>query len=202
MAFNEINKVSEQELTPALQEKINSKANQTDFLVHTGDTNIHITKAERDTWNDILAKSNKYTDDKLSLILGAIDSSNTVKALLDTKLDISAFETFKNSLPAIAKSGKYSDLLEVPASLPYANNANNAATADKAGYATDAGNAKTADSAKVATDANTVGGIRITISGSSPANPTNDKEIWFDTSISCFKVFTGGSWKQTKGIWY
>ena len=51
MAFDKINKVSMAELTPELQELINSKASQEDLNTHRNNTTIHITAQERDTWN-------------------------------------------------------------------------------------------------------------------------------------------------------
>lgn len=44
-------------------------------------------------------------------------------------------------------------------------------------------------------DAATVGGIRITIGTSSPANPQNNKEIWIDTGALVLKVYTTGRWE-------
>ena len=37
----------------AIMESINSKANTTDLTTHTSDTNIHITTAERNKWNEV-----------------------------------------------------------------------------------------------------------------------------------------------------
>ncbi|MCM1215366.1 MAG: hypothetical protein NC548_12710 [Lachnospiraceae bacterium] len=43
-------------------------------------------------------------------------------------------------------------------------------------------------------NADTVGGIRITIDQTSPRNPTNLKDIWFDLASMTIKVYAGGEW--------
>ena len=59
MAFDKINKVSMAELTPELQELINSKASQEDLNTHRNNTILHITAQERDTWNSSLNEAKK-----------------------------------------------------------------------------------------------------------------------------------------------
>lgn len=44
-------------------------------------------------------------------------------------------------------------------------------------------------------DAATVGGIRITISATAPANPKNNKEIWIDTDALVLKIYLNNSWQ-------
>ena len=44
-------------------------------------------------------------------------------------------------------------------------------------------------------NADTVGGIRISISSTSPRNPTNFKDVWFDTSSMMVKVYADNEWK-------
>lgn len=204
MSFDKINKVSEQELTPALQDKINAKAEQAAFLAHTGNTVIHTSQEEKDSWNAMLGTSKSYTDSKLAQLLGSIDATNNVKALLDTKLNTADFNTFKSTIKQIAYTASYNDLdpTTLPKEVSYSDKANSAIHADSAtnatnaNYATNAGNATTADNALK------VGGIRITIGGSAPVNPVNNAELWWDTSNSRIMTYVGNGWQQTKGIWY
>lgn len=77
MSFEKENKIKYKELAPSLQKLIDSKTASTDFLAHTSDKVVHITKDERDNWNG--AKSN--IDNVLDLSQGNTD--NTIKKYID-----------------------------------------------------------------------------------------------------------------------
>ena len=74
--------------------------------------------------------------------------------------------TMITGLAGVAHTGAYSDLSGIPTGFP-ANGGN----------------------------ADTVGGIRISISDTSPRNPTNLKDVWFDLSSMMVKVYADNEWK-------
>lgn len=204
MAFDKINKVSEQELTPDLQELINSKCATEYFEQHKTNNTIHITAQERDTWNSSLNNAKEYTDSTLAKIVGTGVSGDTdITKLLSTKVNNNDFNIFKGTLSSIAFSGSYNDLLDKPSSVAYSQDANHAFAADKATNADHADSASTADYATSAGNSATVGGIRITIGTTAPSSPVNNKELWFDTNsgVLDLKAYTGGAWVRTHGVW-
>jgi hypothetical protein len=78
--------------------------------------------------------------------------------------------TMITGLSTVAHTGSYPDLLNIPdAFKAYCGNCD------------------------------TVGGIRITISSSSPSNPTNDKEIWFNTSDRLIYIYNG-AWIPMRAV--
>ena len=201
MAFEKINKVSEQELTPDLLEKINSKAATIDFLSHKNNTTVHISAEERALWNSTLLTSETYTDDKIRAAVGSIpDPTQSINTLLNTKLNITDFNSFKTTLSTVALTGSYNDLLNKPSQVAYSDNANNSLTSNHALLADLATVATTANYATSAGNAATVGGIRVTIGGAAPSTPVNLKELWFDTSTQAIKIYNNG-WLQTKSVW-
>ena len=204
MAFDKINKVSEQELTPELQEKINSKETISNVTLHRENTTVHITANERETWNSSLDNANDYTDKMIAAVLGTgVSADLNVTKLLQTKVNNTDFEQFKNTLHAVSFSGSYNDLSDKPSQVAYSQDANHAYTADLATTATSADSAKNADYATNAGNAATVGGIRITIGTTAPTDPVNNKELWFDTNskVKDIKAYVGGTWIRTHGVW-
>lgn len=203
MAFDKINKVSEQELTPLLQEKINSKLAKVDFDKHNNDMVRHITAEERENWDNTLDNANKYTDKKFSTIVGNLpDSSKSIIDYLNLKYDKTSFEAFKATLSTVAFSGKYDDLIGKPATISYSDQANSALEAE---HAKDSDHADKADQATNATTANnaiTVNGIRVYVQPAAPSvTNANDKVIWFDTTNKIFKCCVNLVWYGTKSVW-
>ena len=202
MAFDKINKVSMAELTPELQELINSKASQEDLNTHRNNTIIHITAQERDTWNSSLNEAKRYADTLLGNIIGARPSDTiTVIELINRKLDNTTFESFRSTLSQVAFSGSYNDLKDKPSSLSFSDQANYSL---EAGHATEADHAKAADNAKVAdlaTNANTVNNVRVEVGEATPNTSTYKTVLWFDTRDQILKCYFNGSWKATKSVW-
>lgn len=204
MSFNKINKVSEQELTPELQELIRSKESISNVTLHRENTTVHITANERETWNSALNNANAYTDQLIAAVMGnGISSDSNVTKLLNSKVNNTDFEQFKSTLHAVSFSGSYNDLLDKPSQVSYSQNANHAYSADQATNATTSDSAKNADYATNAGNAGTVGGVRITIGTTAPTDPVNNKELWFDTnsSVRDLKAYVGGTWVRTHGVW-
>lgn len=119
MAFNDINKIDEKDLTTPLQLKINSKAPQTEVTAHINDSNRHITTSEKNYWNSLEKKAqdaNDLLDSKISKNINTVntDTTNKINDLLKTKLNISDHNVFVASLHKIAKSGSYNDLIDKP----------------------------------------------------------------------------------------
>ena len=202
MAFDKVNKVSMAELTPELQELINSKASQEDFNTHRNNTIIHITAQERDTWNSSLNEAKRYADTLLGNIIGSRPSDTiTVIELINRKLDNTTFESFRSTLSQVAFSGSYNDLKDKPSSLSFSDQANYSL---EAGHATEADHAKAADNAKVAdlaTNANTVNNVRVEVGEATPNTSTYRTVLWFDTRDQILKCYFNGSWKATKSVW-
>lgn len=202
MAFDKINKVSMAELTPELQELINSKASQEDLNTHRNNTIIHITAQERDTWNSSLNEAKRYADTLLGNIIGSRPSDTiTVIELINRKLDNTTFESFRSTLSQVAFSGSYNDLKDKPFSLSFSDQANYSL---EAGHATEADHANTADNAKVAdlaTNANTVNNVRVEVGEATPNTSTYRTVLWFDTRDQILKCYFNGSWKATKSVW-
>lgn len=202
MAFDKINKVSMAELTPELQELINSKASQEDLNTHRNNTIIHITAQERDTWNSSLNEAKRYADTLLGNIIGSRPSDTiTVIELINRKLDNTTFESFRSTLSQVAFSGSYNDLKDKPSSLSFSDQANYSL---EAGHATEADHANVADNAKVAdlaTNANTVNNVRVEVGEATPNTSTYRTVLWFDTRDQILKCYFNGSWKATKSVW-
>ena len=202
MAFDKINKVSMAELTPELQELINSKASQEDLNTHRNNTTIHITAQERDTWNSSLNEAKRYADTLLGNTIGTRPSDTiTVIELINRKLDNTTFESFRSTLSQVAFSGSYNDLKDKPSSLSFSDQANYSL---EAGHATEADHANVADNARVAdlaTNANTVNNVRVEVGEATPNTSTYRTVLWFDTRDQILKCYFNGSWKATKSVW-
>ncbi len=78
--------------------------------------------------------------------------------------------TMIEGLAAIAHTGSWTDLINVPQRIRDVENG-------------------VADAATVS------GGIRITIGSSAPSSPRNNKEIWVDTANLVIKTYTSGNWE-------
>lgn len=66
MAFNLEDKVEYTDISPSLQQLINSKVDKTIFDRHDNDEIRHIVQDERNYWNDIERICKKYTDDEIN----------------------------------------------------------------------------------------------------------------------------------------
>ena len=80
-------------ITAAERTSWNGKTDNTDFTTHTGDTTSHITSTERSTWN---AKQNALSAAQLSAIADVANKANTV--------DVASTYATKSELTAIADS--------------------------------------------------------------------------------------------------
>lgn len=80
--------------------------------------------------------------------------------------------TMITGLATVANTGSYSDLKNIPTT-----------------FIAGGGNA------------DTVGGIRITVNASAPSSPTNNKDVWFDTTNKLVKVYTGGAWVAFNAVY-
>ena len=202
MAFDKINKVSEQELTPELQEKINSKCSTEIFEQHKNNTTVHITANERDMWNSTYEQAVNYINSAIYNVVGTSLSSDTnIIEIIDGKVSKNDFNSFKDTLHNIAFSGSFNDLKDKPSQVAYSQDANHAYVADAAITAETATKADSATYATNAGNAATVGGVRITISGSAPSDPVAGKELWFDTTEGAIKAYVGTTWIKSKGVW-
>ena len=76
-------------------------------------------------------------------------------------------------LSVVSHTGQFSDLLNIPSTC----------------YVAEKGNC------------DTVGGIRITIGPSAPANPKNNKEIWINTSNIGIYTFISNTWNLLHAGW-
>ena len=65
---------------------------KTDLTTHTSDTNIHITTAERDKWNEVDNKVDK------TAIVSVLDSTVTNKQLVDGKTLVDKFNSIEDNL--------------------------------------------------------------------------------------------------------
>lgn len=50
-------------------------------------------------------------------------------------------------------------------------------------------------------NSDTTGGIRFTISSTAPSSPTNNKDVWFDTTNKLIKVYTNDTWVPFNAVW-
>lgn len=201
MPFDPINKVSYSELTPELQELIDSKVSQVDFDNHVENETIHITAQERDYWNSIENIANSYTDNKFQTIVGQLPSdTQSIIELLNSKLDSSIFTEFQGTLATIAFTGSYNDLKDLPSNIAYSDEANHAYEADHAKEADHATNADHANTADSATDAESVNNIGVYVGATQPS-PNRPNALWFDTQNRIMKCYSGGSWISTRSVW-
>ena len=204
MAFDPINKVSYNELTPELQELIDSKVNQIDFDSHINNTTMHITQQEREQWNSITNNITEYIEEQFTSIVGTLPSETTnIIELINSKLDITTFTEFKDTLHEVAFSGDYNDLENKPSNISYSDESNyatEAGTASEAEHAAEADHATSADTASNATNADAVNNIEIYVQSSQPT-PSKSYALWFDTTNQIMKAYNSGTWLMTKSVW-
>lgn len=80
--------------------------------------------------------------------------------------------TMITGLSTVAHTGSYTDLLNTPTTF----NANGG-------------------------NSDTVGGIRFTVGPTAPSAPTNNKDVWFDTTNKLVKVYTGNAWVPFNAVY-
>ena len=197
--FNKENKVSYQELAPSLQAMLDGKANITILNNHINDNARHITNDERAKWNATLQDANTWAKNYVNGLLGDFGGQSvTLMDVVKSKLDKTEFENFKRTLARIAFTGSYNDLIDKPSGISFSDTANKALNADRATLADRATVADRATNADLAENAKRVGGIRVTIDGTAPANPENNKEIWFNTTNLTVYFYVNNQWRMTR----
>lgn len=197
--FNKENKVSYQELAPSLQAMLDGKASITVLNNHINDNARHITNDERAKWNATLQDANTWAKNYVNGLLGDFGGQGvTLMDVVKSKLDKTEFENFKKTLARIAFTGSYNDLTDKPSGMSYSDTANKALTADKAKLADRATTADRTAIADMAEDSKRVGGIRVTISGTAPTSPENNKEIWFNTTNLTVYFYVNNQWRMTR----
>ena len=177
--FQDINKVSYEELTPELKKIIDDKAEQLTLTYHTTDSVVHITDVERANWNAIRDDIKRHIDDVFATIIGDTSSVGTdLVQLINKKLDSSIFSSFVDKLPMVAKTGSYNDLDDKPSNVSYS------------------------DTANLAYDAKKINGVRITLGDTAPSEPIEGKEIWLDPSGGklIIKVFVNNKWVANSSV--
>lgn len=205
MAFNKENKVTIKELAPSLIELLNGKATAKDFASHINNADVHVTPAERSKWNNALNEAKSYTDNKLATALGPLNNTlnqvgGNLTNVINSKLDKATFDAFRGTLHRVATTGSYNDLKDKPSGISYSDTANKALKADTAVTAQMADRAKEADHAKNAdnaSNADRVGGIRFTIGNTYPANPQNNKDVFYHTGELMLYVYANNAWQMT-----
>lgn len=80
--------------------------------------------------------------------------------------------TMITGLSVVAHSGRYPDLLEIPAT-----------------FIAGGGNS------------DTVGGIRFTVGPTAPAGPKNFQDVWFDTTNKLVKVYYNNAWVPFEAVY-
>lgn len=95
---------SNETVVDALNSAIGTKANQTELDLHTGNSTIHVTAAEKENWNtptfsQASTRENINTKESLPTLFGKI-------------------KKWFSDLETVAFTGKYTDLLGTPTSLP------------------------------------------------------------------------------------
>lgn len=197
--FNKENKVSYQELSPSLQAMLDGKANITILNNHINDNTRHITNDERAKWNATLQDANTWAKNYVNGLLGDFGGQGvTLMDVVKSKLDKTEFENFKRTLARIAFTGSYNDLIDKPSGISFSDTANKALNADRATLADRATVADRATNADLAENAKRVGGIRVTIDGTAPVNPENNKEIWFNTTNLTVYFYVNNQWRMTR----
>lgn len=157
-------------------------------MASNADIKQHISIAERAKWNKNIEDHNAH--------LGSVGlnnhglgngvqpgfSTNDFTTTLKEKLEAVEDGALNNPHPAnhpytmitglaeIAHTGSWTDLKNIPL--------------------------RVQDVVNGVADAATVGGgIRVTISGTSPQNPKANKELWIDTSAMVLKIYLNNSWQ-------
>ncbi len=163
-------------------------------MAGNADIKQHISSAERAKWNKVVEDHAKHLGSSGPENHGIADgvnagfSQNNFTTEEKEKLAAIQEGALNNPHPAthpwtmitglanIANTGSWNDLGDIPQRVQDVVNG-------------------VADAATVS------GGIRITISGTAPASPKNNKEIWIDTTNLVIKVMINGSWKIVGAAW-
>ena len=150
----------------------------------------HISAEERAKWNKVITDLNNHIGkggiSNHPLANGTVPGFSTNDFTNDDKTKLSTVQGYANNythpanhpasmitgLATVATTGRYADLIGIPGSLP-ANGGNSA----------------------------TVGGIRITIGNLAPGGPTEDKDIFFNTSNGLIYVFHNGNWMAMTAVY-
>lgn len=154
-------------------------------MANNADIKLHISAEERLKWNKVCTDFGSHLGSNgvasHALATGAVagfsqcnftpEMMNKLAGIQDGALNNPHPPTHSyteiTGLAGVAHTGAYSDLIGIPTSF-LANGGN----------------------------ADTVGGIRITIDNTSPRNPVNLKEIWFDLASMTVKVYADNEWKS------
>lgn len=156
-------------------------------MANNADIKQHISTTERAKWNKTISDYATHLGstgaDNHGLANGTQPgfSINDYTTIEKTKLSTVEEGALNNPHPAthpytmitglanIANTGNWRDLTGVPQRLKDVENGTS--------------------------DAATVGGIRVVVSETAPANPQNNKEFWIDVSQLVLKVFKNGKWE-------
>lgn len=144
----------------------------------------HISNAERNRWDKVVADFANHLGSRGvenhalgDGVVAGFSMDNYTKAekdklagIQDGALNNPHPQTHPASmitgLSAVATSGMFSSLEEIPSTC----------------YVAEKGNC------------DTINDIRITLGSSSPSNPKNNKDIWFDTTNRVIKSYEGNTW--------
>ena len=76
---------------------ISGKADKSTLTAHTSDTTIHITEAERNTWNNMSNGNDEYIEEKINEILGEVLEENLGEEISDLIVE-NVSDTLKGSI--------------------------------------------------------------------------------------------------------
>lgn len=152
-------------------------------MASNSDIKLHISAEERLKWNKVVVD---YTSHQASKGLnchalgdGSVPGFSTNDFTNAEKQKLAGVQdgalnnphpathpyTMITGLASVAHTGSYTDLQNIPAT-----------------FVAQGG------------DSDTVGGVRVTVGETAPANPVNNKDVWFDTDGMTIKVYTSGMW--------
>lgn len=152
-------------------------------MSNTSEFKQHISIDERNKWDKCVADFNAHLGsggvENHKLGDGNIPGFSTNDYTNEEKTKLSGIEdgalnnphpsthpwSMIEGLSTVGHTGSYKDLLDIPSEF----------------------NAGSGNS-------DTVGGIRFTINDTAPANPKNEKDVWFDTENKLVKVYYGDAW--------
>lgn len=158
-------------------------------MARNSDIKQHISTAERAKWNkvgtDLAAHTGAGGTNNHAMGNGTVPGFSTNDYTNKEKTKLAGIEegalnnphpsshpyTMITGLSTVAHTGSYENLLNIPSSF-YAGGGNS----------------------------DTVGGITISVSASAPSNPTNNKNIWFDTTTMLIKVYKNNAWTAFSAV--
>lgn len=97
----------------ALDAAVGKKANQSEVGTHTGNTTIHITRGERDTWNGKLTPSGNASD--TTVVFTQASSRANLRTGEKLSVIFGKIAKWFSDLKAVAFTGNYNDLFNRPA---------------------------------------------------------------------------------------